>query len=87
MCPEECAAVNRAFGALPNAEELACCDCGEGFIGMECTTRRMKLGAACGVGTECDGTMQVGCAAASKQGDAVCKVSVHSPLFTDLSSR
>ena len=87
MCPEECVAANEAFQTLPNVEELACCDCSEGPLQMECTTRKMKLGAACGIGTECDGTMRVGCAAAFKQGDAVCKVSVHSPLFTDLSSR
>ena len=60
-------AANLAFLTLPNAREVACCDCGEGFIGRECNTRRMKLAAACGSGDiDCDSrTEEVGCALVS----------------------
>ena len=53
MCSEECQTANNAFGALPNAKELACCDCGEGAAGSECKMRKMKLETACGVRTDC----------------------------------
>ena len=49
MCPKACMNITRAVGALPNAERLACCDCGEGPHGMFCKMTKMKLGAACGV--------------------------------------
>ena len=49
MCPEACMNISRAIEDLPNAERLACCDCGEGAPGMLCNMTRMKLGAACGV--------------------------------------
>ena len=56
-------AANLAFGTLPNAREVACCDCGEGFIGRECSMRKMKLAAACGLDDiDCDSrTEEVGC--------------------------
>ena len=56
-CTEECATANRAFGALPNLRELACCDCGEGAYGRECRLTRMKFEAACGKSDiDCNGT-------------------------------
>ena len=87
MCPEECAAVNRAFGALPNAEDVACCDCGEGPFARECTMRKMKIGAACGFGDiECDGTMKnVGCASLNMEVLPINCFRV--PLPVELSSR
>ena len=62
-CPEACMTANLAFGTLPNAREVTCCDCGEGFIGRECNMRRMKIAAACGLGDiDCDSrTEEVGC--------------------------
>ena len=59
MCSEECQTANNAFGALPNAKELACCDCGEGAAGSECKMRKMKLETACGVRTDCSDTNNV----------------------------
>ena len=90
MCPEECVAANKALETLPNAKEVACCDCGEGPVGRECNMRKMNLGAACGLDNtfECDDTTdKVGCAPVSKHGGSVYTVCVHPPLSIDLSSR
>ena len=83
MCPEECVAANKAFETLPNAKELACCDCGEGPVGRECNMRKMNLGAACGLDNiECnDTTDKVGCAPVPKHECATCIVSP-SALFS-----
>ena len=76
MCTEECVAANKAVETLPNAKELACCDCGEGSYGMECRRTRMKFEAACGKSEiECDDTTdKVSCAPLSKHGGATCRV-------------
>ena len=57
MCPAECMNANIALAALPNIRELACCDCGEGAVGMECRMRKKKIFAACGGGIDCNVTV------------------------------
>ena len=54
MCPETCLTAVKAVEVLPNAERLACCDCGEGSFGSQCEMNRMKIGAACGSNYTCD---------------------------------